>query len=229
MLRFLASVVLASNIFSFVLFTPKCSMAEEDNETAESVAAKNPWEIIRFTGERKLTAIRLVLRSMKASPWGDTGIAGKDGLDVTLKDPMILRTIQAGFDASITLGVPDGSAFQMCATGYPVGTMQVFATDGDFEIGICTGGFFVHPQVLRMRHAFYSWLLAKQIDDVVYDETKAHLPLDVFRVLSGEWIVPTQRRHYYWLRRNHLIKQYQKIEAGRRPEHSDLLERQGVR
>ena len=229
MLRLLASVVLAGTVFSFVLYMPRCSRAEGANETAEPVAPKNPWQTIRFTGERKLTAVRLVLKGMKASPWGDTGIAGNDGIDIMLRDPMILRTIQEGFAAPVTWGIPDDSTLHVSAPGYRVGTIQVSATDGEFEIGICTGGFFIQPQVIRMCHAFYSWPLAKQIDDVVYDETKSHLPLDVFRMLSGEWIVPAQRRQYYWMRQNHLIKQYQKIEAGQAPAHSDLLQKQGLR
>lgn len=183
-------------------------IADEINGNANKTD-EDPWKLVWIDHERPIKRLELKLYSMKESPWGDTGIAGEQGIDIVVDDPIALRTVAEALRAPLARGVSRDGASSVSGVGYQVGSLKVTAADKSFEILIDTGGFFVGPDLVMSR-AFYSWALAQQVDDLVFLETKTHIPLDVFRTLSGESLIASDRTKYYVLRKADKIKQMKK-------------------
>jgi len=137
-------------------------------------------------GERKITCVRIKLMSMKSSPWGKLGLAGKDGLSFETTDPTILAAVTWALRHPMRVGVPGFFNRKVLGTPYPAGHIAIVSSAGKYVIGITHYGFAFGKKHYTREREFYSWMLAKQLDDIVFTQTGNHIPKDVFETLSGE-------------------------------------------
>jgi hypothetical protein len=67
-------------------------------------------------------------------------------------------------------------------------------------IGVSHIGFFMGTWHGNFRQVFKSWMLAKQIDDLLFKATGSHLTKMQFETLSGLGWIEYNRKKYHGLR-----------------------------
>lgn len=82
---------------------------------------------------------------------------------------------------------------------YVVGTLKVQTTKRTVVVRVTKVGFELQgvqsPDLLQRR--FYSWALAKVLDDMVAKATNKHISHELFIALSGEGVIDMNRRIYW--------------------------------
>jgi hypothetical protein len=125
-------------------------------------------------------------------------------LDFESKDALVLRTIEYTAHASSAvrpavsdLRTPYGSG----ADGAYLGIMKLDTADGPLIIGVSRIGFFLGVWDGSVRQTFFSWGLAKQVDDLLFNATGKHLEAEHFEALSGEERIKVGKKAYEDARR----------------------------
>ena len=187
-----------------MLCSARCSIASEPQERkTEKIPDENlkvDWALLWFSDVRKIEKISITLSDMKSSPWHKTGIAGKHGMRIETRDPIIIKTIQQGMMLPLRRGIPDKAGWGAGGTPYPVGFIEVTTNKDSFVIGVTWSGFSLGSKEFRMQNVFYSWMLAKQLDDILFRETKLRIPSEVFKSLSGEHLIEAGKMNYKAIR-----------------------------
>ena len=126
------------------------------------------WSLLSFkNGEIK--KIRMV---------GFDGYNGGKPLDVVSDDRIDLETCEYALHqaAVLRLGIPDfGRGGGGVGGGAHLGVIQVDTGKRKMIVGVSMAGFFLNTFHGSSRQTFYSWALAKQVDDLLFKATKKQL------------------------------------------------------
>ena len=87
-------------------------------------------------------------------------------------------------------GVPGGDA-----NAY--GTIYVKTKSGTFYIGMTPLGFTLNSDMYTTANCFWSWGLAKHIDDLLFENTGKRLPENAFMTFSGEGEIESSKERYH--------------------------------
>lgn len=81
------------------------------------------------------------------------------------------------------------------------GIMILELTDQKLVIGYSHVGFYFGVSRGSVHQIFESWMLAKQLDELIFEKRGKHLPAEVFAKLSGEATLQEQQTTYDELRK----------------------------
>lgn len=157
------------------------------------------WSVT-FPPSGKITKVVVVLHEMEPYPGG---IKESKWLNYETKNELVLQTIQTGLKLPLRLGIPDEAGWHAGpAINLSVGHIEIFMDDkSSFIVGMTWTGFALGEKEYRAQNVFFSWALAKQVDDLMFQENKKHLPKWLFDNLSGEAEVRSSKHKYYLLRK----------------------------
>ena len=150
-----------------------------------------PWKLLDFHGKRKVTRIRLVFFKFNENDFDGHRVL-PDLLDITSADSEVIRVIQMGLDhATRPAAERDGFG---AGGDWPIGQLQVCTTNEVIVIAIHKYAFGLHDQFVNTTNTFWSWTLAKEIEELYFHNTDHHLPDAIIEGLSGEKWVQIQKK-----------------------------------
>lgn len=119
-------------------------------------------------------------------------------LDIVVTDQVVLTTCAWALGA---LARPAMSEFDPSTGGIGqgahLGVIQIVGKDRTLVIGVSQKCFFMGIWHGSFRQSFFSWILAKQVDDLLFRATNQHLTKKQFDALSGlSWI--EHNRHLFY-------------------------------
>ena len=79
---------------------------------------------------------------------------------------------------------------------YCVGRVEVTTSKSNFIAGISTSGFLMDTEIPMSRNAFFTWGLAKLMDEALFQQTKEHLPAELMSHLSGQNCIDYEKSIY---------------------------------
>ena len=175
-----------------------CCAAEENGDelTYETTSYEVAnWRLLLFTFPegRRVKHVRIELYERKACSWGE-GVVGDARVVIESGDSKVTKALTFGLDTPLRVAFPDGPGGQGPG-GYKIGKMIVTTTKDVFPVAITTGGFALGDE-WEIQKVFFSWAVAKQIDDLLFARTGRRLPRDLFRHLSGESRIDAQKEAY---------------------------------
>lgn len=142
------------------------------------------WDLLHLK-EGDITSVRMVGRFAAVNKWGSDR-----QLDVTTTDPQVLRTFEQALATPYVLrpGTSDiGRGWITNGGGDHQGVIVVATkTKGKFIIGVGQSGFYLGIWHGTQRQHFWSAGLAKQVDELLFEETGKHLPDKYMHEMSGQ-------------------------------------------
>lgn len=130
---------------------------------------------------------------------GFAGKAGQDKVDWTSEDPAVLSVISEGLVSSRMRrwALSDFSDGRGGVFGGHLGAILISLDEGrELVIGVSKTGFYFGVVRGTTHQMFESWLLAKQIKEVLQKHLGRELDAAVFATLSGERNIEEQRQLY---------------------------------
>lgn len=137
------------------------------------------WALFFFHPEvREITGVEIIWGRFNETKW-----------TIESKDPQVLKTLHRAFlmPKPLRLAVPDDGTIYGSTGGTCFAVIRVKTTDGQFIIGVNDSGFALNEREVNLNNVFFSWLLAKQFDELVFAKTGKHVDKRRFDHLSGEW------------------------------------------
>ena len=104
---------------------------------------------------------------------------------------MVERFLTAPLRAAVPNGFATFSSGADC-----VGRVEITKTRESFFVGVCTSGFTLNTESDFQDRVFFSWGLAKLVDDMLFQTRKEHLPGKLFDHLSGQLRSEADKRRY---------------------------------
>jgi len=159
-----------------------------------------PWRLLDFTdpGSRRITSLRIVLPEKEKTPFG-SGIAGDKRVVYTTTDATVMRAMERFLCWPMRHAVQD-DVYGGPGSAFCVGEVHVRTTTDKLLVGISLAGFALEGREANLQNTFYSWGLAKYVDDILFEKTHLHLPEDLFRTLSGEAVILHEKSRYRQMR-----------------------------
>jgi len=117
----------------------------------------------------------------------------KEEVRIRSEDRKILEAVQVALDIPFRRAVPDDGSYEGTYGVGNIGTIWITATDGKFMLGVNFCGFALNARDADNNNSFFSWLLAKQLDQLLFEQTGKHLPERIFDGLSGEYKYKMQK------------------------------------
>ncbi|OHB73864.1 MAG: hypothetical protein A2V70_11425 [Planctomycetes bacterium RBG_13_63_9] len=124
-------------------------------------------------------------------------------LDLRSSDPIVFKTVEG----CLRGGFPLRPAFSDIGVSTTadlgidhLGILQITTREEKVIIGVSETKFYLGTWHGSNRQAFYSWGLAKQVDDLLFEATGKHLEKKHFEALSGEEIIRENKRLYEGIR-----------------------------
>jgi hypothetical protein len=182
-----------------------CGAEEEQThgkEVLDGDSERVDWNLLNMGFGRRVTQISIILLEKRAVPFGK-GVVGPKRFEYQTGEPSVVEVMTSSLDLPLRRACPDHEGFGFGVGHYSLGTMIVTTTKDQFVVGITDGGFALGSSDWTIQNVFYSWGVARQIDDVLFEETAKRLPLDVFQALSGESFILTHKRMYELIRSRH--------------------------
>ena len=144
------------------------------------------WRLLAFSNDRKVVSVLVIIYKYK------TGMFGGDRLDPHLfdkqySDSKTLALVQLGLSRSLReaqepIGV--GAIGQL-----PVGQIQIKTNHEVFKIAFGVQGFGMCREYIADDNEFYSWILAKILQDIATKEKLDSISQRVFSGMSGDrWL-----------------------------------------
>jgi hypothetical protein len=129
---------------------------------------------------------------------------GKNTLSTLTQDPILLSIVQQACSPHYLLRPHTCSTTAGGGYGGPyiLGTLKIITTKRKLNIYITGSGFQFEkgPGANLSQRFFYSWALAKVLDDMVYEARSPnheHISWSLFHALSGESIVDLNKEIYW--------------------------------
>jgi len=181
----------------------------DDEAAEEQLETRVDWKQIWFSEDRpqsvKITLFddQAVDKQIPLKERQGLGIAGKEGLVFETQDPVIVDTFTSGLTMPLRVAIPDDPGYGSGGgVRYPdLGYIEVFTNKKRrIHIGINCSGLALGSEDLRKQNIFFSWIIAQQLDDILFLKTERHIPLQTFRAMSGENYIEGQKRNYEFIR-----------------------------
>jgi hypothetical protein len=169
----------------------------DDVTLLEQELKRHPrWELLEAFGEgdTRITKLRIVLDKMDALPWAQWARRDKEFVYET-KDAKVLHLAETFLTTPLRIARPDGTTL-IGPGDYCLGKVEVTTTEGTFFVGIFARGFSLESTIPLQQNTFFSWGLAKLIDDALFHERKEHLREGMFNALSGQTSIDSQKYRY---------------------------------
>lgn len=165
-------------VFSFAFFGKAYAQ--------ESIVSEVNWNSLEFQGDYLIKKIIVAIPSNGDAPW-EKGVLNADGFSVEgieIRDGKRLRYLESRIVQVLKIATNEDV---VKTGGYSqIGSLSVITTNGEnFEIGISDAGFTLGTESTSSDTIFYSWALAKLIDEAVKSQLKIGLKKKSFDVLSG--------------------------------------------
>ena len=187
---------------SFAQFNPTQNSAEEQDYPDEY--KKNYFDLVAELGNLLLddeeddTVTKISLEGFNEDPV--LALRGKETLSAFTDNPTGLAIVQRSCSMD-TLLRPLCHPTSGGGLGGPsrVGTLTIHTTKRTVTIVVTVVGFQHGEKGYWPHNLFYSWGLAKVLDDMVADAThgKKHLSRRLFSTLSGEDVIEMNKRIYW--------------------------------
>jgi hypothetical protein len=145
--------------------------------------------------ERRITKLKIILDKAEALPLAQWVRRDKEFVAET-NDPDTVHLAERFLTAPLRLAVADGFGSVGGPGTYYIGKVEVTTTKESYYVGICTIGFTLNSEIPLDDRVFFSWGLAKLIDDMLVEQTKEHLPERLFERLSGKTQSDGDKRFY---------------------------------
>lgn len=154
------------------------------------------WELLSSFGEgyTRITKLKFVLFKMDALPWARWARRDKEFVHET-KDPKVLQLAEDFLTTPLRIAKVDGSTL-IGPGDYYLGKVEVTTTEGAFFVGVFARGFSLESTIPVQQNTFFSWGLAKLIDDALFHERKEHLRDVMFDALSGQGSIDSHKYRY---------------------------------
>lgn len=119
-------------------------------------------------------------------------------VNVECDDAALLGRIRFGGQiVPLRLAWPDDGSFNLGGGhGTYLGKMHVSSPAGQFLIGLSALGFMLDTVMVDARHIFYSYMLARTIDEILLLKAGIRLPPPLMEVLSGERQIRLEKEVY---------------------------------
>jgi hypothetical protein len=149
-------------------------------EGAEGDGLSVDWRLAYFADKRHVTKIELIM--YKPSGFD---ISRKALFSIDTTDELVRVRAERGLS---DLMRPLAWEYQQSAgSGMSYGELRITATDGAFSVYLYGTGFAMVHDFDDPKCGFYSWTLAKVVDDLYYRKTGEHLSQDRLDGLVGEF------------------------------------------
>jgi hypothetical protein len=180
-----------------------CADARPEQKITSTRGGKPDWSLLIFTRDRPVRSIKLVLFESQEVPL-HKGVVGDRRLVYETSSPKVARVMREFLRFPLRLAVPDDDSWLNCYYGYAIGTLTVAtAMDERVLITITDSGFVLSAGKWRDQNAFFSYGVAKQIDDILFQERAIRLSPNLLRTLSGEHIIRAGHEHYDRITKEH--------------------------
>ena len=199
--------------FSWSLsFSANCSNAQESLKTPD----RNEWVKTRFgrklngSEEYKITAVFLDIpknadqemqygldsKMLNAPNLGPFESPNSQLKSARIDDPATIQWIQDSFQSFARLETLGSSAYGR------LGTVTIVTNEERFDISVTERGFTLGDGLPNRKNTFYSWELAKLIDNEARRQFKTGLKPSYFDLLSGQLRIERSKDNYNHLFRN---------------------------
>lgn len=155
------------------------------------------WDLLSFepTGPKQL--LRVDVSLLPEGEFHPISVAGKKGLQATIEDAPRLGYLAGSLDRPLRIAYPERTdMWEGSGWAYTVGEVKIVRRDKTFNIGISRAGFLLESAAYAPQNAFFSWGLARVIDDELFKQHKIRLPNDVFDSLSGQSHIDSDKYRY---------------------------------
>lgn len=142
-----------------------------------------------------ITHMKIVLPRKQDTPF-ETGFTGDRDVVCETSDAVVLEAIRTFLYNPMRKSMSYGGA---CGSWCAVGKIVVTTSERSFTIIVTNVGFMLGTEVTDEAR-FYSWGLAKYVDDVLFEQTGRHIPKELFGSMSGELIIQGHQEVYNRLR-----------------------------
>jgi len=154
------------------------------------------WSLLFFDPFRIPREPRRVIKAIEIE-WGVS-----DKVRFRSEDRRILEAVQVALRIPFRYAFPDDGSVSGIQGGGNIGTMWIITTDGKFMLGINQRGFALNARSADNHNSFFSWLLTKQLDELLVEHTGKHMPQIIFDGLSGEYKYKMEKK--WW--ENHRVR-----------------------
>lgn len=171
------------------------------DENGDDIVPPKPlWELLEMTDgmggvppseRRAINRIKITFNAKDATIW-NVGFVGKKPLVYETDDPRVLHVITYFLSHPLRRAA-SGRSHGCEGSGFDVGTIEVTTSKDKFIITITRIGFLLGESP-DLHTIFYSWGLAHFLDDLCIHKLGVHIPPNIMRHLTGEWMIDVEKK-----------------------------------
>jgi len=197
-------------LFQCAISASLCADSPAGQDIGLDRKGKADWNLLIFTRDRTVRSVKLVLFESE-NVLLRKGIVGDQRLIYETSSPKVSRVMTEFLRFPLRLAIPDDDSWLNAYYGYVLGTLTIVTGTGErVLITITDCGFVLSAEKWRDQNAFFSYGVAKQIDDILFQERALRLPPNLLTVLSGEHFIAAHRKHY-----ERITKEYEERRTGK--------------
>ncbi|NQU24104.1 MAG: hypothetical protein HQ567_22705 [Candidatus Nealsonbacteria bacterium] len=158
------------------------------------------WSELYFDRQKKeIREVRVVFYKEEQIPFTlhkrqPLLVANGEGFDAVIRDPVQLRLIAKSLQFQLCIACAPTSMWG--GVDLTLGAVHVIAPPRHVLIGITTAGFVLGTRHYVTPRTFFSWGLAKTLDEALVKQGKPRMSASVFDNLSGEMRVRRAKAMY---------------------------------
>lgn len=183
-------IVSALSVIPLTVFrTTKSVLADETPRPQTATAWSGLLDAFGSNVSKRVVRIKIDIAKGRLEPRFEQAI------EIEYADAAVLRLVDLSTTYPLRLVWPDG-AVGFAGGGAQVGRLTLITRLSEVPIGITKAGFILGAGEIDFRNMFFSAILARLIDDILFVTRRIHLPTELLETLSGEDYVRTEHRMY---------------------------------